>query len=287
MERGPRVDVHLHLSRWWREIRRTGYRADLDYSVRGLLSEMDQNGIGDGLLLQLFEAPSVAEGLAETRALAAESGGRLHPVTTVDPTRGEEEVRAAIALWDAAPELVGIKLYPGYRAFYPHDHRLDPVYEYAHRRNLPVLLHQGDTLDGLGLVKYARPLEVDEVAGRFRDVQFVLCHLGNPWVHEGAELIYKNGNVWADTSGLLAHPSAPYFARMVEQAREVVYSALVTVGRPDRFLYGSDWPLEELSVAVSLIDRLDIPEPDRAAILGGNARRLFRLPAAARRPGPS
>ncbi len=285
--RPPRVDVHLHLSRWWRDIRRTGYRRDLDYSVRGLLAEMDRNAIGEGIVIQLFEAPTVTEGLEEGRRTAAEGHGRLHPVTTVDPTREESEVREAIEAWDAAPELVGVKLYPGYQAFYPHDRRLDPVYEWAHRRRVPVMIHQGDTLDGIGLVKYARPLEVDEVAGRFRDVRFVLCHLGNPWVNEAAELVWKNENVYADTSGLLSHPSAPYFDRMVRQAREVVYAALVTIGRPDRILYGSDWPLEELSVAVSVVDALDLPEADRDAILGGNAARLFGLSNRARRPARS
>lgn len=279
--RTHRVDVHLHLSRWWRDIHRTGYRADLDFTSRGLLAEMDRSGIDHGLVIQLFQAPSVREGLAEVRQIASESGGRLHPITTVDPTLGEEEVRSALALWDAAPELAGIKLYPGYRPFYPHDRRLDPVYEYAHRRKLPILIHQGDTLDGIGLVKFTRPLEVDEVAGRFRDVRFVLCHLGNPWVGEGAEMVYKNENVYADTSGLLAHPSAPYFDRMVAQSREAILHALVTIGHPARILYGSDWPLEELSVAVSLIEGLDLPEPDREAILGGNAHRLFGLPALA------
>jgi len=281
----PRVDVHLHLSRWWRDLRRTAYRSDLDYSVDGLLAEMDRHAIGDGLVLQLHEAPSVREGLAEGRATVAASRGRLHPVSTVDPTAGDDAVRAAIELWEGERELVGLKLYPGYQAFYPHDRRLDPLYEYAHRRRLPVLIHQGDTLDGLGLVKFARPIEVDEVAGRYRDVRFVLCHLGNPWVNEAAELVYKNENVYADTSGLLAHPSFPYFERMRAQARQVVYGALVTIGRPDRILYGSDWPLEELGVAVDLVDGLDLPAPDREALLGGNARRLFGLGSRSS-PGP-
>ncbi len=239
---------------------------------------MDQNSIAHGLLLQLHEAPTVREGLGEGRESAAASSGRLHPVSTVDPTQGDDAVREAIRLWEDERGLAGVKLYPGYQAFYPHDRRLDPVYEYAHRRGLPVLLHQGDTLDGLGLLKFARPIEVDEVAGRYRDVRFVLCHFGNPWVPEAAEVVYKNENVYADTSGLLAHPSVPYFDRMLEQARRVVYGAVVTIGRPDRVLYGSDWPLEELKVAVELVHGLDLPEKDREAILGENARRLFRLP---------
>ena len=283
-----RVDVHLHLSRWWRDLPRTAYRPDLDFAVPGLLAEMDRAGIDRGLVLQLFEAPSSAEGLAEGRSLAGASGGRLHPVATVDPTAGEAVVHETIENWGREPDLVAIKLYPGYRAFYPHDPRLDPVYEYARRRRLPVMIHQGDTLDGIGLVKYARPIEVDEVAGRYRDLSFVLCHFGNPWVEEAAEIVYKNPNVHADTSGLLAHPSAPYFGRMVERARRRLYNAIVTVGSPDRILYGSDWPLEELTVAVDLVRGLDLPAEDLDAILGGNARRLFRLPEPApRRTGSS
>lgn len=273
-----RVDVHLHLSRWWRDLDRTAYRSPLDYTVGGLLAEMDRAGIGHGIIIQLFEAPSSAEGLEEGRSLVAASAGRLHPVATVDPTLGASVVGEAIANWERERDLAGLKLYPGYRPFYPHDARLDPVYEFAHRRGLPVMIHQGDTLDGIGLVKFSRPIEVDEVAGRYRDVRFVLCHFGNPWMEEAAEVVYKNPNVYADTSGFLAHPSAPYFDRMVERARRRLYNAIVTVGSPDRILYGSDWPLEELRVAVELVRGLDLPTEDLDAILGGNARRLFRLP---------
>ena len=108
-----------------------------------------------------------------------------------------------------------------------------------------------------------------------RDVRFVLCHFGNPWFEEAAELVYKNPNVYADTSGLLAHPTTPYFDRMVVRARGLIQGALDTIGSADRVLYGSDWPLESLVTAVALIEGLDLPAPARAAILGDNARRLF------------
>ncbi len=278
-----RVDAHVHLSRWWPRIRETGYRPDLDYSVAGLLAEMDRAGVERALAIQMFQAPSTEEALVEGRASATASAGRLLPVATVDPTRGSDSVAAALRAIEAERGVVGLKLFPGYLAFYPHDPRLDPVYEFAHRKNLPVLIHQGDTLEGRGLLKFARPLEVDEVAGRFRDVQFVLCHLGNPWIEEAAEVVYKNPNVHADTSGLLGPPTAPYFDRTVTLCRERILHSVLTVGSPEKFLYGSDWPLEDLRTAVDLIEGLDLPEPDRRALLGGNARRLFRIPEG--RPG--
>ncbi len=205
----------------------------------------------------------------------------------MDPTRGEREVEATIARWQRETKITAIKLFPGYRPFYPHDPRLAPVYEFAHHRGVPVMIHEGDTMERDALVKFARPIEVDEVAVRYPDVRFVLCHFGNPWMEEAAELVYKNENVYADTSGLLATPTAHYFDRMVERCRRRLLNAIVTVGSPDRILYGSDWPLESIATAVGLVDGLDLPREDRDAILGGNARRLFGLPAPPTATAPS
>jgi len=269
-------DAHLHLSQWWPDLPRTGYRPNLDYTVAGLLAEMDAAGIESGLAIPVFEGPTPEQSLRESVDKSRESGGRLRPVATVYPTKGgRDAVEAVVREWDAVPNLAAIKLFPGYHPFYPHDPALAPVYEYAARRHLPVLIHQGDTLAPQGLLKFARPIEVDEVAVQYRDVRFVLCHFGNPWFEEAAELVYKNRNVYADTSGLLAHPGTPYFDRMVARARGLIQGALDTIGSPDRVLYGSDWPLESLTTAVALIEGLDLPVEGRTAILGGNARRLF------------
>ncbi|MCI4372975.1 MAG: amidohydrolase family protein [Thermoplasmata archaeon] len=268
-------DVHLHLSRWWPDLPRTGYKKDIDYTVKGLLAEMDGSGIQSGLAIPVFEGPSAAESLAESVAHARASGGRLRPVATVDPTRGAGVIAAALLVWDTVPDLAAVKLFPGYQAFYPHDPALAPVYEYAARRKLPVMFHQGDTLSPEGRIKYARPVEVDEVAVEHRDVRFVLCHLGNPWVEEAAEVVYKNANVYTDTSGLLAHPLTPHFDRMFARARAVLQTVVDTIGSPERILYGSDWPLESLANAVALVEGLELSPSERADLLGGNARRLF------------
>ncbi|MCI4333516.1 MAG: amidohydrolase family protein [Thermoplasmata archaeon] len=274
---GGRVDAHVHLTRHWPDLAGTAYRHDLDYTVTGLLREMDAAGVGSALAISVVETPDVGASIEEGRALAKASGGRLRPVSTVDPTAGTESVTAALDALRQVPELAALKLYPGYRPFYPHDARLDQVYEFAAARRLPVLIHQGDTLSRHGLLKFARPIEVDEVAVRWPEVNFVLCHLGNPWIEETAELVYKNTNVWTDCSGLLAKPSVPYFHEMFDRARTVLAQLVMTIGSADRVLYGSDWPLESIETAVALVETLPVHEPDREKILGANARRLFRL----------
>ncbi len=274
----PRVDAHVHLTRWWPDLERTAYRADLEYNVPGLLAEMDRSGIDRALAIQMFSAPSATEALEEGRSSYAASNGRLLPVATVDPTQGPEAVAQLVGQLEKESPLFGIKLYPGYLPFLPTDPRLDLVYELAGRRKLPILLHQGDTLGGRGLLKFARPLDVDEAAGRYREVAFVICHLGNPWISEAAEVVYKNPNVYADTSGLLPHPASPYFEAAVESARHQLQDAIVTTGLPDRFLFGSDWPLEQLELAVDLIESLRLRAEDIAKVLGLNAVRLFGIP---------
>lgn len=272
---GGHFDVHLHLTKYWPDPPNTFYRRDLDYSVAGLLREMDAHGIGGGLVLEEEHAPSVEETLREGRETFEASGRRLLRSSTVDPTKGAEEIARAIRLWEADDGLAVIKLYPGYQRFYPHDPRLDPVYEFCERRGLILFLHQGDTLDPNGLVKYARPIEVDEVATAHRGLSFVLCHFGNPWIDEAAEVVYKNPNVYADTSGLFWMPRSPHYAAMQRRARDRIQMAIESTGDSSRVLYGSDWPLESLRDAVHLVGSLDLPERERREILGGNARRLL------------
>jgi uncharacterized protein len=272
---GSRVDVHVHLSEYWADQPSSFYAPDLEFTVPGLLRELDAEGIGQAVLLQLDTAPHVTATLEEGARLSAESHGRLLRTSTVNPLDGPKVVADAIRAWEATTDLVAIKLYPGYFPFYPHDPRLEPVYAFAARRGIVVMIHQGDTLAPDGLIKFARPIEVDEVAVRHRDVRFVLCHMGNPWVEEAAEVVYKNENVYADTSGLVWSPRLPFYDAMVERAQRRLANAIATMGTVDRVLYGSDWPLEPIALAVRMITGLDLPASAKEQILGGNARKLF------------
>lgn len=258
------------------------------FSVEGLLSELARGGVGGGLLLPPVETPGVAAAREELTQLAARSGGRLRVAGTIDPTLDRPSFARELESLRTWEGLAAIKLYPGYRPFYPHDRRLDAVYELARSRNLPVLFHQGDTLHANARLKFARPIEVDEVAVRFPGLSLVLCHFGNPWIDEAAEVVYKNCAVYADTSGLLAPPSVPYFAEMRRLATRRLQDALWGIGSAGRILFGSDWPLQSIAYSVALVRGLELRPHDRDAILGGNARLLFAAPIPRRsRPRPA
>lgn len=169
----------------------------------------------------------------------------------------------------------GLKLYPGYEPFYPHDHRLQVVYELAEEFDVPVMIHSGDTFSPQGKLKYAHPLEVDEVAVDHPDVKLVICHLGNPWLVDCMEVVYKNKNVYADFSGLVLGEFTDAFEDYMEQQ---IAEVILYAGEPDRFLYGSDWPICSMRSYVEFVRQLKMQETQRHAIMYENARRLFKLP---------
>lgn len=278
-----RVDVHVHPTRYSLHGATFAEKNRIEYSPRGLLREMDAAGVGWGVFLCPRLAPTIEEGLADVSEVAESSHGRLLPTGTVDPTLGEAAVAHALDQWARnRVRLSGIKLYPGYRPFDVTDPRLEPVYHWAERARVPVWVHQGDTSDPDGLIRFARPFYLDEVAVRWRSVRFILCHLGNPWMEEAAEVAYKNENVWADTSGLL-NPFAERYDAQVHRMRARLHHVILAAGGVEKLLYGSDWPISSIADGVGLVEGLDLPPADKERILGGNARELLGLGSAGSR----
>lgn len=94
---------------------------------------------------------------------------------------------------------------------------------------IPVAIHYGDTGYSQTQLKYSHPLTVDEVAVEYRDINFVICHMGDPWIMDTAELISKNHNVFTDLSGFIAGNKAHVQKRMhtplflIHFQRDLVY----------------------------------------------------------------
>jgi len=174
----------------------------------------------------------------------------------------------------ASGKLKGLKLYPGYQPFYPSDPQWEPAYQFAARHRLPVMIHTGDTYDPHGKVKYAHPLHVDDVAVDHPDVNFVICHLGNPWIRDCMEVVYKNANVYTDLSGFVLGDFTDRFETYM--SRQVQDMLLYGV-EPENVLYGTDWPIAEMESYLEFMGQIAIPQKDRQKIMSDNALELFRI----------
>jgi len=263
------IDCHVHLNNYHEQETHV-----LEESLAKLQQTMEEAGVAYSLVLTSFlvnpNRPSTAQVVK-----AVENIHNLGVVAGISYLNYRERDLRELSDFLRAGLVRGLKLYPGYEPFYPHDRRLKVVYELAEEYQVPVMVHCGDTYTPKGKVKFSHPLEMDEVAVDHRNVNFVICHLGNPWLVDCMEVVYKNPNVYADISGLVLGEFTEAFEDyMVEQIEDVILYA----GEPDRFLFGSDWPICSMRSYVEFVRQLKMPESDRHAMLYENARRLFKLP---------
>ena len=173
---------------------------------------------------------------------------------------------------------VGIKLYPGYNHFYVYDKVLDPFYQLAMQYNKPVAIHTGLTATSNALLKYSHPMTLDEVAVRYPQIQFIMCHLGNPWLVDAIAVIEKNANVAADLSGILEGQigsMADFFERKKGYIN-FLKMWLEYLDNYDRLLYGTDWPLANISNYIEFVKHI-IPEKHYDKVFFDNANRIYNL----------
>jgi predicted TIM-barrel fold metal-dependent hydrolase len=263
------IDCHVHLNNYHEQ-----EQVSLGQSLEKLQRTMQEAGVAYSLVLTSYKVsvhrPSTADVVR-----AIEQIDSLGVVAGISYLNYRERDLRELADFLSAGLVKGLKLYPGYEPFYPHDHRLRVVYNLAEEFDVPVMVHSGDTYSSTGKLKYAHPLEMDEVAVDHPNVRFVICHLGNPWLVDCMEVVYKNPNVYADFSGLILGEFTEAFEDyMEEQIGEVIMYA----GEARKFLYGSDWPICSMKSYVEFVRQLKLSVADMHAILYENARRLFKLP---------
>jgi uncharacterized protein len=218
-------------------------------------------------------------GINSTLKIAARVPG-LHAIGVADPTRtGSDHFRKVEALL-ASRSVVALKCYLGYLHYEPAHPNYRRYYELAAKYRVPVMLHTGDTYSPRAKLKYAHPLGVDEVAVDHPETRFVMCHVGNPWTTDAAEVIYKNMNVWADLSGLMVGTGEVFASEDGREAAaelsHAVQRAIRYSERPNRFVYGTDWPLAPMVAYRDFM--LDaIPPEYHELVFEDNARVLFRM----------
>lgn len=172
----------------------------------------------------------------------------------------------------------GIKLYPGYNHFYVYDSLLDPFYQLAIQYKKPVAVHTGLTATSHALLKYSHPLTLDEAAVRYPQVQFVMCHIGNPWIVDAIAVMEKNKNVAADLSGILEGyiVNMPDFFAKKHGYIDFIKGWLEYLDNYDCLLYGTDWPLANISNYIEFVANL-IPSRHHDKVFFDNANRIYDL----------
>jgi len=127
--------------------------------------------------------------------------------------------------------LKGLVIYCSYYGFHPAHTLAMRLYESALELNLPVFFH--NMLSGpQGILEYAQPFLLDEVARTFPDLKIVIGSMGAPFCEQTLCLLARHKNVYADLS---IKPGNSWS----------VYNTVVSAyeqGVMDKLLFGSAFP---------------------------------------------
>lgn len=200
----------------------------------------------------------------EMHQLAAAHPGRFHGLWSVSPDDPADIGAASEALETAW--CLGLHVHT-----HSFDHRFDapayePYYRLAEHHGVPVVMQAGRSgghrEHGLG-----HPDAIAAPAIAHPGVEFVLSHLGIPWLAETIAAATRHTNVFIGTA---THPPRRWPAELLDFIRGD--------GR-EKVLFGSGYPLTGHLHIQSQLDALDVDGPTKEALRHGNARRIFtRIP---------
>ena len=111
---------------------------------------------------------------------------------------------------------------------------------------------------------------MDDVAVNFPDINIIICHFGNPWLMDTAEVLYKNKNVYADLSAL--DVNKPW-----DSIRERLMEAIEFSQASDRLLFGTDFPLFQAADQIKKIRSLGLSKQDIENTFHVNAEKIFKI----------
>lgn len=276
------TDCHMHVQPW-RNLKRDvlavmrAAQDDFDavlemmYDPTLLLAFLDEQGV-DRVGMVSYPAPDVMgvgnETNDHTLRYAAASPRRLLPYvgvnarTTVNPVRDVEE------LVDRGARM--LKIHPPHQKYAANAYTegltaLADIYATCERLGLPVLIHTGTSIFPGARCKYGNPLELDDVALDFPDLQIVMGHGGRPfWTGEAFFILRRHRNVWFDLSGVPPRSLLEYYPKLPELEHKL--------------LWGTDWPSPGVRTMRKNIEQfLSLPLPDsfKRAAMQTNPERLL------------
>ena len=151
---------------------------------------------------------------------AREQDGKISVAFWVNPYEDVSTIEPLLA--DNADVVKAIKLHPFHSNLKFNSKEIEKYIKLAQKYSLPVLTHTGDTLcDDVNLVY--------EMAEKYRDVNFVMVHMGLGTDNsEAIELISKLDNLYGDTTWVSVESTLKF----------------LEVCGDDKILFGSDAPID-------------------------------------------
>lgn len=233
----PIVDAHVHLfpdplfEAIWAWFEQYGWPIRYRLYAREVLEFLFARGVQQVVGLHYAHKPGIARSLNQFMAELAAEEPRLCGLATVLP--GEPEA-AAILDEAFALGLRGVKLHCHVQCFAPDQDTLAEIYDACARADRPLVIHAGREpkspayhCDPHALCGVER---IEAVLRNWPNLRVCVPHFGADEFEGYAALLERYDNLWLDSTMMLADyfPATP--------------PPELLSRRPDRVLYGSDFP---------------------------------------------
>jgi predicted TIM-barrel fold metal-dependent hydrolase len=238
------IDSHCHAGQGDRLTYPANTIAPLDQYLR----RARRAGIDRTIVMPAFHSDYAAAN-AQLARIVRRNADRLIGFAFVHTNRDAGRIHSMIERAVTEWRFRGVKVH-GYDSLPTRE-----VCEAARRFRLPVIV------DVVG-----RAYVIDQFAPEYRDVNFIVAHMGSfldDWRAQQlvCDQLVRHANVYADTSGIRRFD---YIVQAVKRAG------------PHKLIFGSDGPWLHPGLELHKIKLLGLPRKDEALITGGNIQRLMR-----------
>ena len=91
-------------------------------------------------------------------------------------------------------------------------------------------------------IELGRPMAVDEVASRHRDLKMIMAHMAHPWVEECIVIARKQANIYCEVSAIFYRPWQFWNTLIAAQEYRIT--------ERDKIFWGTDYPFSKVEESI-------------------------------------
>lgn len=138
----------------------------------------------------------------------------------------------------------------------------------------PVVFHTGENVGHPEVSQYNDPKHIVEIAKKYPKLSVVITHYFWPKIEYCYEVTKNTPNIYFELAGT-ADKEVLKKSGGVEKMRKIL--EMTVRDRPDKVIFGSDWPLCMIQDHIQLVKSLNIPIEHKENIFWRNAVKLYKL----------
>lgn len=237
------------------------------------LHQMDEAGIDRAVMVALDCRTTHGATVVSNEQIAdlMAQSDRVIGFASVDPGSTDAAAQLRQAVTDQG--LRGLNLDPALQQFDPSDEATAfPVFEAALDLKIPVSVAVGHNWAPIAPTSFATPLSLEPAIRAFPGLDFVLPHLGWPFVQEALALAIKYPNVFLDTSVLFGGRPESSLRRVLE---DQIGFDVVEASLREKLIFASDYPRADPKRFARGLRMLELRPLTEKKIFGLNAESLL------------